>query len=658
VIKIDLTQFHQTFFEETAEHLAEMERLLVTLDLDAPDSESLNGIFRAAHSIKGGAGIFGFTDMIGVTHAAESLLDKIRSGKLPLLPVMVDAFLETGDLLSRLLDQHRGGLPTDAADAAESQRLTAVLETLTANALAGAAVSANKADATEAAITQESAPELDDSFGLFEAMTDESFGLFEEPVAAKDESFGLFEEVTQPATAPIDAVQSVVEPSVAEKAAALASAPIEKPAQIKSTSAAAPAASRAPAGTESSSIRVSVEKADQLINLVGELVITQAMLAQLTGEFDPVRHEKLHEALVQFERNTRELQEAAMSMRMLPVGSVFSRFPRVVRDTTAKLGKQVDLILEGESTELDKGLIEKLADPLTHLVRNAIDHGIEMPDERIAAGKSPKGRVVLSAYHHGGNVVIQIVDDGHGLSRDRILAKARERGFNVSDDMADADVWQLIFEPGFSTAAVVTDISGRGVGMDVVRRNIQAMNGRIEIESFAGVGSRFTVWLPLTLAILEGMLLSVDSDTYVVPLTNIIESLLPEPGTINTVATQGRVIRVRGDYLPIASLRDLLSLPAAPAEVGVGIVLLLESEGKKFALQVDELLGQSQVVIKSLENNYKRVTGFAGATILGNGRVAMILDVDALRRMTLSPTQSRSPVLQPLASVNSQRSLS
>lgn len=622
--RIDLTQFHQAFFEETAEHLAAMESLLVTLDVDAPDAESLNGIFRAAHSIKGGAGIFGFTDFIGVTHAAESLLDKVRGGQLVLSAEMVDLLLSTRDYLERLLSIHRSGGVPDAADEAEAARLTVELDHLLAPAVMAG-----------------SAPAGDDSFGLFEPddpapkvapgpvaiADDDSFGLFEPatPVAdanaaESDDGFGFFEPMPE-AVSP-----AVVSPApVVATAVSTAAVPARRPEPTK------PAAAQS---QESGSIRVSVEKADQLINLVGELVITQSMLAQLASEFDPNTHEKLYQALAQFERNTRELQEAAMSMRMLPIGSVFSRFPRVVRDTAAKLGKQVDLVLEGEGTELDKGLIEKLADPLTHLVRNAIDHGVELPADREVAGKSPKGRVVLSAFHQSGNVVIQIVDDGRGLSREKILAKARERGIAVNADAADADVWQLIFEPGFSTADAVTDISGRGVGMDVVRRNIQAMNGRIEIESVAGVGSRFTVWLPLTLAILEGMLLAVDGETCVVPLTNIVESMQPAPGSISSVSGLGRVIRVRDDYIPLSSLRALLGMAATDAAGGV--VLILESEGMKYALEVDELVGQSQVVIKSLEANYRRVPGIAGATILGSGRVAMILDVDGLRRLSQS----------------------
>ncbi|MDB6060495.1 MAG: cheA, partial [Verrucomicrobiaceae bacterium] len=474
----------------------------------------------------------------------------------------------------------------------------------------------------------------DDDFGLFESddgavsEADDSFGFFEEPIQAQtdDASFGLFED------AHLDVLEN--SDTQSEKNNHVVATTPPTIASIKSASAAISSSPKM-ASSEATSIRVSVEKADQLINMVGELVITQSMLAQLTTELDPTLHEKLHEAINQLARNTRDLQETAMSMRMLPIGNIFSRFPRVVRDTAAKLGKQVDLIIEGEGTELDKGLIEKLTDPLTHLVRNAIDHGVEVPAIRESSGKVARGKIVLKAFHQSGNIVIEITDDGRGLDRPKILSKARERGFKVSDEMTDAEVWQLIFEPGFSTADAVTDISGRGVGMDVVRRNIVAMNGRIEIESHAGFGSRFTVCLPLTMAILDGMSVSVSGETYVVPLTNIIESVQPDPGSINMIAEHGRVIRVRGEYIPISHLGTLLGEAVSTANNGQNnIVVLLESEGKKFALQVDELVGESQVVIKSLESNYKRVAGFSGATILGNGRVAMILDVDALRRMS------------------------
>jgi two-component system chemotaxis sensor kinase CheA len=344
----------------------------------------------------------------------------------------------------------------------------------------------------------------------------------------------------------------------------------------------------------------------------------------------------LVQGLAQLERNTRDLQESVMSIRMLPISFVFSRFPRVVRDLSSKLGKQVELKMFGETTELDKGLIEKIADPLTHLIRNSLDHGIELPDVRAAAGKSPTGTITLRAAHQGGNIVIEVGDDGGGLSRQKILAKARERGFQVSEQMTDQEVWMLIFEAGFSTADVVTDVSGRGVGMDVVRRNIQAMGGRVEIESMTGVGTRMTVRLPLTLAILDGMSVAVGSQTYILPLSYVIESLQPEPQDVKTLSNQARVIRVRGEYLPVIVLHEIFGIQPKSANFTHGIMIVLDADGTRAALFVDALVGQHQVVIKSLENNFRRVAGVSGATIMGDGHVALILDISALAAMAKS----------------------
>jgi two-component system chemotaxis sensor kinase CheA len=369
-----------------------------------------------------------------------------------------------------------------------------------------------------------------------------------------------------------------------------------------------------------------------LINLVGELVITQAMLAQTASNLDQVTHEALFKGMGLLERNTRDLQEAVMSIRMMPISFVFSRFPRVVRELAAKLGKQVDLKTVGEGTELDKGLIEKIADPLTHLVRNAIDHGVELPDVRRAAGKPARGTISLRAFHQGGNIVIEVSDDGAGLNRDKLLAKARSRGMPVSDAMSDQEVWQLIFEAGFSTAEVVTDVSGRGVGMDVVRRNIQAMGGSVEIDSALGMGTRISIRLPLTLAILDGLSVAVEDQIYIIPLTYIVESLQPRLEDIKTVRNEGSVIHVRGEYLPIVSAHEVFNASARHADMSAGIIVIVESDGIKKALYVDELLGQHQVVIKSLETNYRKVHGISGATIMGDGRVALILDVGSLIR--------------------------
>jgi two-component system chemotaxis sensor kinase CheA len=392
------------------------------------------------------------------------------------------------------------------------------------------------------------------------------------------------------------------------------------------------AADAAHAHAESSSIRVSIEKVDQLINLVGELVITQAMIEQRSDGLDPMVHQRLLASVSQLTRNTRDLQEAVMSIRMMPMDFVFSRFPRMVRDLASKLGKKVDFITNGAATELDKGLIERIVDPLTHLVRNSIDHGIEMPAARVASGKSEAGRLFLSAGHQGGNIVIEVSDDGGGLNRERILAKAAQNGLAVSDNMSDEEVWQLIFAPGFSTAEQVTDVSGRGVGMDVVKRNIASMGGTVDIRSARGFGTTISISLPLTLAILDGMSIRSGEEIYILPLSFVVESLQPAPQDIREIAGRGRVLKVRGEYLPLIPLYQMFDIEARITDPSEGIVVILETEGKKAALFVDELVGQQQVVVKNLEANYRKVAGISGATILGDGGVALILDVAALVR--------------------------
>lgn len=624
-MSIDLSQFFQTFFEEATDHLADMERLLLHMDVSAPTADDLDGIFRAAHSIKGGAGIFGFNRLSGLTHILESHLDLVRSGKAGMTATLADELLHAVDYLRALLQCCRDGSEPDEAEfegmCERYRRLGAV------GASASAVLPLVQKPVVEAAddgsfgfFSPPGATEIEEGFGLFEAVEapprveegdDEGFGFFaplpQQPVAPVDEGFGFFE--------PQPLVASAASPAPAAGVAPKASAPVRE--------AARPAAAPNP---DAASIRVSVERVDQLINLVGELVITQAMLAE-TGQYvEGAIAERLQNSLNLLERNTRDLQEAVMSIRMLPISFVFNRFPRVVRDLSHKLGKGVELIIQGEGTELDRGLIEKLVDPLTHLVRNSIDHGIESPERRVAAGKPERGTVILRASQQGGNIVVEVIDDGAGLNRERILAKALENGMPLSDSMADADVWQLIFAPGFSTAAAVTDVSGRGVGMDVVKRNIADLGGRIEISSVAGQGASFVIRLPLTLAILDGMSVAVGKEVFIIPLTYILESLQPDPDEIRRVAGKGEVVHVRGDYLPLISLASVLGV-RAPREGGNGILLLVQAGEHKAALQVDDLLGQHQVVIKSLESNYRRVPGVSGATVMGDGRVALILDV-------------------------------
>ena len=791
---IDMTQFYQVFFEESAEHLAAMETLLLELDIDNPDAEQLNAIFRAAHSIKGSAGTFGFNDLAETTHILENLLDRIRKQELGLRADMVDAFLECGDRLREMLEGHQGRgevdpaaveaicarlrqlssddapvvaapapvpvtaqsieppvsmagdevalrpplpdngkrvydiqfvpteisakgegvanlldelrtmgsleiivhpdgdsssgfwelrLVTDVAQEVFSDQIDFVSDSgaWRINEDTSVAVDGTTAfgffgespgvpdnvrgygffDQDEADTQPVGSPTEEDGYGFFEPLPSDLVVAIEAvPMAEEGDGYGFFAPLptAEPSSAP-DVVPMAEEgdgfgffaplpPVVAEAPVAMAVetpppapkpeivtavAPSVAPARVAKPSVAAATA----AGD--SSIRVSIEKVDQLINLVGELVITQAMLLQTATQMQEQAPERLTVGLAQLERNTRDLQESVMSIRMMQISFVFSRFPRVVRDLSSKLGKQVELKTSGETTELDKSLIERITDPLTHLIRNSLDHGIESPEKRVAAGKSPVGTITLKAYHQGGNIVIEVGDDGAGLPRQKILDKAREKGLPVSDQMTDQEVFHLIFEAGFSTAEQVTDVSGRGVGMDVVRRNIQAMGGRVEIDSMLGVGTRITVRLPLTLAILDGMSVAVGDQTYILPLSYVIESLQPEPEDIKTLSNQGRVIQVRGEYLPVLVLPELFGIKSKWRKFTQGIMIVIDADGTKAALCVDALIGQHQVVIKSLEANYRRVTGVSGATIMGDGHVALILDVSAIAGMAKSIMQ-------------------
>jgi two-component system chemotaxis sensor kinase CheA len=406
-----------------------------------------------------------------------------------------------------------------------------------------------------------------------------------------------------------------------------AKADVANKAPARQAQAVAPAAS-----PEAATIRVAISKVDQLINLVGELVITQAMLAQNSRTVDPALHQQLLTGLADLDRNTRDLQESVMSIRMIPMSIVFSRFPRMLRDLAGKLGKKVEFVTQGEATELDKGLVEKITDPLTHLVRNSCDHGIEMPQERLAKGKPEEGTITLSAAHQGGSIVIEVRDDGRGLSRQKILSKARERGLDVSDAMTDSEVWQLIFAPGFSTADVVTDVSGRGVGMDVVKKNIAALNGSVDIESAEGYGMRVSVRLPLTLAIMDGMSVAVGEEVYILPLSSVVESFQITQDAVSTVGQGAQLVKVREEYMPVIELERVFQVPRYAQSESADIMVVVESEGSRVALLVDRLLGQQQVVVKNLETNYRKVPNVSGATILGDGKVALILDTLALVR--------------------------
>jgi two-component system chemotaxis sensor kinase CheA len=443
--------------------------------------------------------------------------------------------------------------------------------------------------------------------------------------AQHDPGYGFFDDA--PGAPGGDAQAS--EPAVPASAAA---APIDVPAPSAVRKPAKGGEAKAAGGLESSTLRVSVEKVDQLINLVGELVITQAMLAQNSKNVDTGLYQQLASGLADLERNTRDLQESVMSIRMIPMSVVFNRFPRMLRDLAAKLGKKVEMVTQGEATELDKGLVEKITDPLTHLVRNSCDHGIEAPGERVAKGKPETGTIQLIASHQGGSIVIEVRDDGRGLNRDKLLKKAREKGIECSDAMSDAEVWNLIFAPGFSTADQVTDVSGRGVGMDVVKKNITALGGTVEIDSAEGYGMSVKVRLPLTLAIMDGMSVGVGDECYILPLNSVVESFQVEAGMIKTIGGSGRVVEVRDEYMPVIDLEKVFDVPRFDFEHVSNIMVVVEAEGGRVALLVDELLGQQQVVVKNLEANYRKVNDVSGATIMGDGRVALILDVGSLVR--------------------------
>lgn len=695
----ELEQFYAIFFEEASELLVDMETHLLELDIESPDLEELNAIFRAAHSIKGGAGAFGFSDMTETTHMLESLLDKLRKGEMAVSSEMIDVFLQSGDLLKRQLGGHRGdeGINTDDVDgvvnklkelmenpggALQAVATEAELEEEVENPPTAAETIVNQPNegpskqtpakptyriqfacseikpnlmekllvdlALQGELNNLSTAEQPDQC-ILQLSTDvseediwEALAFIIDPTQLSIEKQATVAEIPEEPAAEIAIIPQPIPPAVIETPPAPSpipqaqlaepQEPIPQPTPKKVATVETKEAvgqKEAPKATnnsESSSIRVSIEKVDQMINLVGELVITQAMLAQIASQVDPILYATLLNGMTQLERNTRDLQEVVMSIRMMPISFVFSRFPRIVRDLAGKLGKQIELKTVGEGTELDKGLIEKITDPLTHLIRNSLDHGIELPEKRVAAGKPAKGTITLRAFHQGGSIVIEVADDGAGLNREKILAKAQERGLPVHDGMADQEVWMLIFEAGFSTAEVVTDVSGRGVGMDVVKRNIQTLGGRIEIESIQGKGTQISIRLPLTLAILDGLSVAVGDQTFIAPLNFITESLKPVAADIKTVRGSRQVVHVRGEYLPIIALHEVFGLQPSCTEIHQGILIILEAEGKKVAMFVDSLLGQHQVVIKSLENNYRRVKGISGATIMGDGRVALILD--------------------------------
>ncbi|MBW3115657.1 chemotaxis protein CheA [Providencia rettgeri] len=670
---MDITEFYQTFFDEADELLRDMEQHLLELDPFDPDSEQLNAIFRSAHSIKGGAATFGFTQLQNTTHTLENLLDKARHDELTLTPDIIDVFLDAKDVMASQLDAYKNdSLPDEdtfkricevlsrvenrAEEVAETG--TAISETKVEDAVVEDTpakqgeysyyfmISLNQLKENEVDLladelslfghlyhTEKTAnslqawvgtnTDIDDISGVLCFVVDESqishevisfadcLAFSKEETLLNDDKVAA-NEVTEPQ---VDTPQSSAKPAA--------------PTTAKKTAIAKPKG-------DSSSIRVAVEKVDQLINLVGELVIIQSMLTQHSQHVDQNEYSDLLSSIVQLERNSRALQESVMSIRMMPMDYVFSRFPRMVRDIASKLGKKIELKVEGSSTELDKSLIERIVDPLNHLVRNSLDHGIEKPEVRVANGKSEAGTLTLAAAHQSGNICIEVRDDGAGLNRERILAKAKSQGMNVHDGMSNDEVAMLIMAPGFSTAEVVTDVSGRGVGMDVVKRNIQDMGGRIQIGFTEGKGTVIRILLPLTLAILDGMSVKVAEDVFIVPLSAIISTLQPRQEDIYRLAGEEKMLLVRGEYLPLVELHQVFSIEEAERNLDNSIVLIIQNAGHRFALLVDKLVGQQQVVVKNIESNYRKIPGISAATIMGDGSVALILDVAELQKMNNS----------------------
>ena len=713
----DADTFREIFFEETQEHLANVEAILLRLDTDAPLPDDLNAIFRAVHSIKGSAGMLGCTDMAALTHLQENLLDLLRKGERPIGKGDIDAMLKAGDTVRSQVLHHRGlldeapdsaqveammlervSLPsTDAPgtpaglvlrsfsvclapllqpiDEAELEMMLqglgemGLVENTVVDNVAGGSVRFDVALQGAAAdlhsvLSLVVAPEqividtrVDAALDpvaetaavlAHAAAADDGDEFFVDPAqfrrhghAAPEAAVPAQAEVPQKTPAAELPIDLFVTPEEfkRQRARALAAGPAE-PAQSLAASAAVDNTRRGtdhagPAGvTDATFIRVATEKVDLLVNLVGELVITEAMLARQGTLVDAAAagHYANNTGLADLSRHTRNLQEAVLAIRMLPISNVFSRFPRLARELSTRLGKRVEVRMSGESTELDRGLIEKISDPLTHLVRNAVDHGLETPQARLAAGKPAVGVINLRASQRGGNVVIEVTDDGRGLDVERIRARAAERAMAVPADATDEDIWALIFEAGFSTADEVTDVSGRGVGMDVVKRNIQSLGGTIDLFSTPGQGMRVTVSVPLTLAIMEAMTVSVGGEIYVLPLACVVESRSVEQGEIHTLPGQGDTLRVRDDYLPVLDLARLFP-PKAASVKGGGIAVIVETDGCDAALLVDELVGQQQVVVKSLETNFRKVPGLSGATVMGDGSVALILDVGHLVRL-------------------------
>ncbi len=656
-MSIDISQFLQTFYEESFEGLDIMESELLNLNVGSADKETINTIFRAAHSIKGGSGTFGLSSVADYTHVLETLLDEMRDGKRDVSQYSVDLMLQSVDVLREMLSA------LQSSEDLEHDRIASSHKQLT-DLLSEGSSSSNEIDESVSSVEGNKENQSNGGWLIdftpfpnlmktgndpvriireLDELGDLKIELDDEKIPSTDEidpeNCYLSWKLTLQTEADEETIKDVfawVDDECDLKITPLVvsgeytgpdrrdSQPVGQDRQI---------ANRRSASKEQSSIRVGTDKVDDLINMVGELVITQSMLHQLhdVEEFNQHTLERLQDGLAQLEQHTRELQENVMRIRMMPISFAFQRFPRLVRDLSNQLGKSIELKLTGEQTELDKTVMEKIGDPLVHLVRNSLDHGIEMPDVRSEAGKPETGTIELNAFHQGGNIVIEIKDDGAGLNTNKILQKAKDNGLvKETDTLTKEQINDLIFQPGFSTADVVSDVSGRGVGMDVVRRNIRALNGTVDVSSSPGVGSVFTIRLPLTLAILDGQLVRVGNETYVVPLISIIESLQVKSEFVNAVTGSAEVYKLRNEYIPILRLYEVFDIEPDTKNLTKGMLVVVESEGQKIAIFVDELLSQQQVVIKSLETNFKKIDGLSGATILGDGTVALIADIVGL----------------------------
>jgi two-component system, chemotaxis family, sensor kinase CheA len=667
-----LEQFKTTFFEECSELLAAAEMHLASIEAGEADGETLHAIFRAIHSIKGGAGVFGFQRLVGFAHVFETALDALRAGRINATPEIVSIFIRANDALSDFVRaaQQDETLPDDfgamllhaleqAAGAGTAEH-PPVLATAAATGggqrrfridFAPASDMLRKANEPMLLLRElrrlgelTVAANLDRLPPLSEMAAEDAYLSWTMELVgevARERVLEVFEfveddcKLTVEEIAPHDS-SPVILPVAVAAAPVVPVAPSEPSKPL-------------PSGGHTSvatSIRVDLDRVDRLVNLVGELVTTQAMLAQQAREFPAEQYPAFVQGLEAISQHTRELQESVMAIRAQPVKSVFARLPKMVRELAATLSKEIRLVTTGESTEIDKTVIEQLGDPLTHMIRNAIDHGIETPEQRVAAGKPAQGTIHVSAEHRSGRILIEISDDGRGIDRRRVLDKAKERGLIASTAvLTDEEIDNLIFLPGFSTAAIISDVSGRGVGMDVVKRNIQALGGRIVITSTPGQGSRFTLSLPLTLAVLDGMIVAVGGESYIVPITSIVESFRPAASAVRSIVNAGEVVAMRGEQVRLAYLHRIFGVPDAVTDPAKGIVIIVETDGSsKLGLVVDELLGQQQVVIKSMEKNYGQIDGIAAATILGSGKVALILDVVALRSIGNRPTTaSRAP---------------